>query len=145
MDSLQAVVKYVRFERMGVERYGIWEDDRVKELYGSPLSGVRETGREFLRSEVRFLVPCLPSKVLAVGLRSRRGPTPGAWAPGCVRAASCRRRATRPRVGGALRIVMRTGTEAFEHLGRVHHRRAAGEIGLYLVRRRQPSSPGWSP
>src|SRR5262249_10656887 len=68
MDSLQAVVKYVRFERMGVERYGIWEDDRVKELYGSPLSGVRATGREFLRSEVRFLVPCLPSRVLAVGL-----------------------------------------------------------------------------
>ena len=53
---------------MGVERHGTWEDDRVKELYGSPLSGVRETGHEFLRSEVRFLVPCLPSKVLAVGL-----------------------------------------------------------------------------
>src|SRR5204863_7590589 len=68
LDSRQAVVKYVRFERMGVERYGIWEDDRVKELDRSPLSGVRETGREFLRSEVRFLVPCLPSKVLAVGL-----------------------------------------------------------------------------
>ena len=68
MDSLPAIVKYVRFERAGVERYGIWEGDLVKELYGSPLSGVRETGREFLRSETRLLVPCLPSKVLGVGL-----------------------------------------------------------------------------
>src|SRR5262249_18560609 len=68
MYSPPAIVKYVRFERAGVERYRIWEGDLVKELYGSPLSGVRETGREFLRSEVRFLVPCLPSKVLAVGL-----------------------------------------------------------------------------
>ncbi|HJZ72389.1 MAG TPA: fumarylacetoacetate hydrolase family protein [Vicinamibacterales bacterium] len=68
MDSLPASVKYVRFERAGVERYGIWEGDLFKELYGSPLNGVRETGREFLRSETRLLVPCLPSKVLAVGL-----------------------------------------------------------------------------
>src|SRR6185503_5267792 len=48
--------------------YGIWENDVVKELQGDIFNGARPTGREFPAARTRFLVPCEPSKVLAVGL-----------------------------------------------------------------------------
>jgi 2-keto-4-pentenoate hydratase/2-oxohepta-3-ene-1,7-dioic acid hydratase in catechol pathway len=62
------VTKYVRFERSGAVSYGIWENDLVRELEGSIFNGATLTGREFPASQTRFLVPCEPSKVLAVGL-----------------------------------------------------------------------------
>jgi 2-keto-4-pentenoate hydratase/2-oxohepta-3-ene-1,7-dioic acid hydratase in catechol pathway len=68
MDSPHAIAKYVRFAHSGGEAYGVWEGDVIKELNGSPFGGAGETGRVFPRAETRFLVPCQPSKVLAVGL-----------------------------------------------------------------------------
>jgi len=68
MGSEHAIAKYVRFVRSGAESYGVWEGDAVKELDGSPLAGASETGRVYSKAETRFLVPCQPSKVLAVGL-----------------------------------------------------------------------------
>jgi 2-keto-4-pentenoate hydratase/2-oxohepta-3-ene-1,7-dioic acid hydratase in catechol pathway len=60
--------KYVRFEHDGVAAYGIWDGDVVRELEGDMFNGPRVGGREIPVAETRFLVPCEPSKVLAVGL-----------------------------------------------------------------------------
>jgi 2-keto-4-pentenoate hydratase/2-oxohepta-3-ene-1,7-dioic acid hydratase in catechol pathway len=62
------VTRYVRFAHDGKVGYGIWEDDVVRELAGSIFAGATATGRVFPAASVRFLVPCEPTKVLAVGL-----------------------------------------------------------------------------
>src|ERR687888_1807146 len=68
------VTKYVRFEYEDGVSYGVWDDDFVwddgvvRELDGGLFDALRPTGREFPASQVRLLVPCEPSKVLAVGL-----------------------------------------------------------------------------
>jgi 2-keto-4-pentenoate hydratase/2-oxohepta-3-ene-1,7-dioic acid hydratase in catechol pathway len=62
------VTKYVRFAHGGAVAYGVWEGDVVRELAGSIFAGATATGRTFSAAQVRILVPCEPSKVLAVGL-----------------------------------------------------------------------------
>lgn len=62
------ITKYVRFRHAGVTAYGIWDGDVVIELEGDLFGGAGPTGRIANVSEVRLLVPCEPSKVLAVGL-----------------------------------------------------------------------------
>lgn len=62
------VSRYVRFAHAGGTAYGLLEDDVVKELHGNIYEGAVATGREFRASQVRMLVPCEPSKVIAVGL-----------------------------------------------------------------------------
>src|SRR5262245_3656700 len=68
MGTSQKVTRYVRFEHAGTVSYGIREAEVVRELRGALFSGAPPTGRTFPVSETRFLVPCEPSKVLAVGL-----------------------------------------------------------------------------
>jgi 2-keto-4-pentenoate hydratase/2-oxohepta-3-ene-1,7-dioic acid hydratase in catechol pathway len=68
MSSNGKVTRYVRFEQSGTVAYGLWENDLVRELTGSIFDGATLTGREFPASQTRFLIPCEPSKVLAVGL-----------------------------------------------------------------------------
>jgi 2-keto-4-pentenoate hydratase/2-oxohepta-3-ene-1,7-dioic acid hydratase in catechol pathway len=60
--------RYVRFEHAGTVAYGIWAGDVVRELAGDVFDGATLNGRELPAAEVRFLVPCEPTKVLAVGL-----------------------------------------------------------------------------
>jgi 2-keto-4-pentenoate hydratase/2-oxohepta-3-ene-1,7-dioic acid hydratase in catechol pathway len=60
--------RYVRFEHAGTVAYGIWEGDVVRELEGDVFDGAALNGRELPAAAVRFLVPCEPTKVLAVGL-----------------------------------------------------------------------------
>jgi 2-keto-4-pentenoate hydratase/2-oxohepta-3-ene-1,7-dioic acid hydratase in catechol pathway len=60
--------RYVRFERAGGVSYGILEDEVIKELDGAPFAGAALTGRKFPVSKAKLLVPCEPSKVIAVGL-----------------------------------------------------------------------------
>ncbi len=60
--------RYVRFERAGGVSYGILEDEVIKELNGTPFAGAELTGRKFPVSRAKLLVPCEPSKVIAVGL-----------------------------------------------------------------------------
>jgi 2-keto-4-pentenoate hydratase/2-oxohepta-3-ene-1,7-dioic acid hydratase in catechol pathway len=62
------VRKYVRFEHDGDVSYGIWDDDAVREVEGDIFGDATLTGREIPSSQTRFLVPCEPSKVIAVGL-----------------------------------------------------------------------------
>lgn len=67
MPTGRASTKYVRFERGGAVSYGILADDRIEQLAGGLFDG-RRTGRMLPANEVRLLVPCEPTKVLAVGL-----------------------------------------------------------------------------
>ena len=62
------MTKYVRFEHDGAASYGTWDGDVVRGLEGDIFDGATADGREFSAAETRFLVPCRPSKVLAVGL-----------------------------------------------------------------------------
>ncbi|HKX09779.1 MAG TPA: fumarylacetoacetate hydrolase family protein [Stellaceae bacterium] len=68
MPSPPRIAKYVRFEHAGKVSYGIWEQDKVKALAGEIFDAPGLTGREYAVSEIKLLVPCAPSKVLAVGL-----------------------------------------------------------------------------
>lgn len=68
MKPIGKVTKYVRFEHGGNVAYGIWESDTVRELTGDIFDGATLSGRAFPVSQTRFLVPCEPSKVIAVGL-----------------------------------------------------------------------------
>jgi 2-keto-4-pentenoate hydratase/2-oxohepta-3-ene-1,7-dioic acid hydratase in catechol pathway len=60
--------RYVRFESTEGVAYGIWEGDVVHELDGDLFNGGALRGRQHSIDEVRLLVPCEPTKVLAVGL-----------------------------------------------------------------------------
>jgi 2-keto-4-pentenoate hydratase/2-oxohepta-3-ene-1,7-dioic acid hydratase in catechol pathway len=68
MTPPQEITRYVRFEHDDAVAYGLWEGDLVRELAGDIFDGALPTGRELPAAEVRFLVPCEPTKVLAVGL-----------------------------------------------------------------------------
>jgi len=60
--------KYVRFEIAGRAAYGRWSGDAIEELGGSIYTEPTPTGATFHLEQVRLLVPCEPSKVVAVGL-----------------------------------------------------------------------------
>ena len=60
--------KYLRFENAGRAAYGRWSGDTIEELEGSIYSKPTPTGSTFRLEQVRLLVPCEPSKVVAVGL-----------------------------------------------------------------------------
>lgn len=68
MPSPPRIAKYVRFEHAGKVSYGVWEHDKVKALEGDLFGAPAPTGREYAVSDIKLLVPCVPSKVLAVGL-----------------------------------------------------------------------------
>jgi 2-keto-4-pentenoate hydratase/2-oxohepta-3-ene-1,7-dioic acid hydratase in catechol pathway len=68
MNANVKVTKYVRFEYPGGIAYGIWENETIRELKGSIFDGAAPTGRRFPTESVNFLIPCEPSKVIAVGL-----------------------------------------------------------------------------
>jgi 2-keto-4-pentenoate hydratase/2-oxohepta-3-ene-1,7-dioic acid hydratase in catechol pathway len=60
--------KYVRFESGVRAAYGRWNGDLIEELAGSIYSNPTPTGATYPVEQVRLLVPCEPSKVVAVGL-----------------------------------------------------------------------------
>ena len=68
MTPRTKIQKYVRFEIDGRAAYGRWQDGAIEELEGSIYTGASPTGASFPREAVRLLVPCEPSKVVAVGL-----------------------------------------------------------------------------
>lgn len=72
------VERFVRFEAGRTQAYGLLEGDTVKELRGAPYDGVEPTGRSFACKDVKLLVPCEPSKVLALAgnYKSHLGDTP---------------------------------------------------------------------
>ncbi len=63
-----ATVKYVRFRKGATTAYGRLDGDSVAVLRGNLFANPKETGAKHKLSDVKLLYPCLPPKVLAVGL-----------------------------------------------------------------------------
>jgi 2-keto-4-pentenoate hydratase/2-oxohepta-3-ene-1,7-dioic acid hydratase in catechol pathway len=59
---------YCRFQSGDVYAYGIVEEHAVWEITPDFFSPYEKTGRSFSMNEVRFLPPCQPSKIVAIGL-----------------------------------------------------------------------------
>ncbi len=59
---------YCRFQAGEAEGWGIVEDHEVWEVTPDIFNGRQKTGRHFSMNDVRFLAPCQPSKIIAVGL-----------------------------------------------------------------------------
>lgn len=66
-----AVTRYVRYASQGRVSYGILRGESIHELEGDVFAGPGEPVAEIALSEVRLLAPCVPSKVIAVGLNYR--------------------------------------------------------------------------
>lgn len=60
------VTKYVRFQAAEGVAYGMVEGDRVRQIAGSVFGSWEPTDKTYRLSEIKPLVPTLPSKVLAV-------------------------------------------------------------------------------
>ena len=61
-------MKYLRFLHDGMEKYGILENDVIREISGSYLNDYEHTDKTYNPKEVKLLAPCIPSKIIAVGL-----------------------------------------------------------------------------
>ena len=61
-------VKYVRYDQGGEISYGILEGETIKELTGDLFDSPTLSGRTVSLNDVKLLAPCVPSKVIAVGL-----------------------------------------------------------------------------
>jgi 2-keto-4-pentenoate hydratase/2-oxohepta-3-ene-1,7-dioic acid hydratase in catechol pathway len=61
-------VKFLRFIHNREPRYGILEEDIIKEISGDFFNEYDFTNKEYKLSQVKLLAPCIPSKVVAVGL-----------------------------------------------------------------------------
>jgi len=59
---------YCRFETEGRAVYGRWYEGKIEELEGSIFDDPKPTGKTYAADSVRVLVPCVPTKVIAVGL-----------------------------------------------------------------------------
>jgi len=72
-------LRIVRFAVKGKVKYGILESDSLKCFRGSPfarftgsLDSIRFDGDTFLLKDVLLLAPCVPSKIVALGLNYRQ-------------------------------------------------------------------------
>ncbi|MFW6105299.1 MAG: fumarylacetoacetate hydrolase family protein [Chloroflexota bacterium] len=71
-------MRIVRFAIQGKPKYGVIEGDIIRSLRGSPFtsfacsgSSLKLDGHSFQLAEVRLLPPCLPSKIVGLGLNYR--------------------------------------------------------------------------
>lgn len=71
-------MKILRFAINRTIKYGVLEDDRIRVMLGTPYgyskrpsSSLRLTESTYKLEEVRLLAPCLPSKIVALGLNYR--------------------------------------------------------------------------
>jgi len=71
-------MKILRFAINRAIKYGMLEGDRVRVMPGTPYNYFRKPGGSFRLTEstyklpeVRLLAPCLPSKIVALGLNYR--------------------------------------------------------------------------
>ncbi|UCC60210.1 MAG: fumarylacetoacetate hydrolase family protein [Dehalococcoidia bacterium] len=71
-------MKFVRYDVRGKVKYGIWDDEVVHGIRGTPFYHFRKQSDEITfdgttdeASTIRLLSPCLPSKVVCLGLNYR--------------------------------------------------------------------------
>jgi len=65
------VTQYVRYRSDAGARWGILEDQRVREILGVPFASHSETGKSRPRGDLELLSPCEPGKIIAVGRNYR--------------------------------------------------------------------------
>ncbi len=63
--------RYVRYSFNSTVSYGVLAGDTVREIRGDLFGGRAETGTVRRLPEVKLLYPCLPGKIMAVGLNYR--------------------------------------------------------------------------
>ena len=64
-------MKIVRFAAEGKVKYGIHRGQSVQPIEGMPYRSIKPTGSPYRLNQVRLLAPCLPSKIMAMGLNYR--------------------------------------------------------------------------
>ena len=64
-------MKVVRYMIDKQVEYGIWEGDQGQSAAGTPYDQLKKLDRYHKLSEIKLLSPCLPSKVVAIGLNYR--------------------------------------------------------------------------
>ena len=61
-------MKLARFQTGGQIKYGIAEGENIREIRGDLFGDHTPTGMVYAINTVKLLVPCTPSKLLALGL-----------------------------------------------------------------------------
>jgi len=61
-------VKLVRFNSGFTTEYGVLYEDAVMGIIDSPFESIKETNRHYRISDIKLLAPCLPSKIIALGV-----------------------------------------------------------------------------
>lgn len=64
-------MKFVRFEVNEDVSYGLVEGSRVYRIAGDIFSEYKVTEEQYMLSDVKLLAPCMPSKIVAVGINYR--------------------------------------------------------------------------
>jgi 2-keto-4-pentenoate hydratase/2-oxohepta-3-ene-1,7-dioic acid hydratase in catechol pathway len=64
-------MKIVRFAAGDGKFYGILDGDAIQALEGEPFQDIRAAGVRYPLSKVKLLSPCVPSKIVALGLNYR--------------------------------------------------------------------------
>ena len=59
------IVRYLVGKKTG---YGIWDGNLVQSLAGTPYRQIKKLDRYHKLSEIKLLPPCLPTKIVAIGL-----------------------------------------------------------------------------
>ena len=64
-------MKIVRFITDKKTRYGILNGESIQSIEGNPYHHSKPSNRYYQLSDVKLLSPCLPSKIVALGLNYR--------------------------------------------------------------------------
>jgi 2-keto-4-pentenoate hydratase/2-oxohepta-3-ene-1,7-dioic acid hydratase in catechol pathway len=65
-------MKIVRFSAEGKTRYGILKGQSIQPIQGTPFRSIKPAEGKYRLSQVKLLAPCLPSKIVAMGLNYRK-------------------------------------------------------------------------
>src|SRR5690554_6626190 len=61
-------MKFIRFSKDNFCSYGLLEGDKVKVIEGDIFKDYKITGCSYGITEIDILTPCLPSKIVCIGL-----------------------------------------------------------------------------
>jgi len=65
-------MKIIRFATEKEVKYGLLEGKNIQAIHGTPFRSLSPGNEKYKLNEVRLLSPCLPSKVVALGLNYRK-------------------------------------------------------------------------
>ena len=65
-------MKIVRFSAAKKTKYGILNGDTIQGIADKPYCNIKRSGSEYKLDEIKLLSPCLPLKIVAVGLNYRK-------------------------------------------------------------------------